>query len=236
MALPRVVFTFDEHKEAATEAWGVMNPHGLMGTYYVTPSLVDTANGPAKSSLLAMKQVGWGIELYSGSYSPSAGVYWNMVQLEASNRITANDYLIGLKNSMQTLGLPVKSIAPNQRAWNLKLRNMMVNVFDAVRVVDNSAAYQSVPVADPLWVKDGGTASLSSTDTVASLSTQVDSLIAAGNDKLLVFVIHRVSDDGLQPTLTVNKSTVFAGLCSKVGAEIAAGNLAPAIPFERAIA
>ncbi len=226
MPLPTVLFTFDEHKEAATEAFGIMATYGLAGTYFVTPSKIDTAYGPATGTLVAMKENNWELGVYSGTYSPSPGVDWNMVQWEASNRINVNNRFRDLKADMLARGLPVTSMAPNQRAWSLPLSRMVEGVYTHVRVADemrsSTGQWGQFPISNLRYIRGGGTASLSSTDTAASLIAQVDDLISLGG--YWQIVIHRVSDDGLEPLYTVNK-TIFAALCAKVQTEITAGNL-----------
>lgn len=222
VVLPSIALTFDEWPEAATEAFGIMMTHGLVGTYFVTPTTIDAAGGPTTNTLLAMKQYGWEI----GVYGSSGVAGQNLVQLEASNRITANQRLLSLKAGMEAKGFPVSSIAPNQRAWNTKLRNLAEGIYDRVRVAADFRAtlgyWQSLPVPDPLYVKNGGSQSLSSTDTAPALCATVDDLIALGG--AWIVVIHRVSDDGLNPGSTITKS-VFSSLCAKIAAEVALGNL-----------
>lgn len=222
LPLPTVCLTFDEWPEAATEAYGIMAAHGLVGTYFVTPSMVDQAGGPALATILSMKQAGWEIGVYSGV---------NMVTLEANSRVLANNKLRDLKNAMWALGLPVTSIAPAQRAWNNLNRRLTQGIFSGVRVADefrNTVGHWGVfPVADPLYTRGGGTASLSSVDTVASLTAQVDDLIALGG--YWIVVLHRVSNDGQEPSYTLDK-TKFTAFCAKISSEVTAGTLR-CVPF-----
>lgn len=213
MTLPTIVLTFDEWKEAATEAFPAMLTQGLPGTYFVTPSLIDTTSGPSLGTLLAMRQNGWEIGVYSGV---------NMPALEYESRVLANNKLVALKNDMWAKGIPVTSLAANQRDWNAKCRALADGIYDRVRVVSQYGTYQTLPLSDPLWVDKGATLSLSSTDTPASLSAQVDALIANGG--VWIVVIHRVSADGQQPAYTVEKST-FTSFCSKIATEVQAGTL-----------
>lgn len=215
--LPTVCLTFDYYANAMTQAKPIMDAYGLVGTYFVELATIDASGGPTFSSLTQAKSAGWEIGAYTGT---------NWVNAEAANRNTLVQLAIATKEGFREIGLPVVSLAPNQRAWNLKLRNLMDDgLFERVRVVDHffttDGYFQELPVPDLLWVKDGGSQSLSATDTGASLSAQVDQLIALGG--LWTIVIHNVADSG-DPNFRVG-SAAFNTLCNKLQNEQLAGRL-----------
>ena len=192
-----VALTFDQSVTACTVAKDILAARGMVATFYCEPGVVGVAGEITKSQMILLKYLGWEIGAYTGS---------NMVTMVTSNRDQAFDKLKSLSVDMAALGFEVETIAPNQRAWNGGLADMCRGRFKGVRVVDDFSAVQSYPIPDPLWVKKGGTASWSSGDTVASLSAQLDSLIASGG--LWVPVIHNV---GSSPNGLTVSTDVFAG-------------------------
>lgn len=215
--LPTICLTFDFYENAMSQAKPIMDLYGLTGTYFVDLSTIDDVGGPTFTQLTAAKAAGWEIGAYTGT---------NWVTAEAANRDTLVQLAISIKNGFYEIGLPVVSLAPNQRAWNLKLRNLMDDgVFERVRVVDNyftnDGYFQELPVPDLLWVKDGGSLSLTTADTGESLVAQVDELIELGG--LWTVVIHNVSDTG--DTNYRVTPAAFNLLCNKIQNEVAAGRL-----------
>lgn len=193
--VPTVALTFDYYIEAFSVALSIMDSHGFPGTYFVAPETIDTSSFPTKDNLIVMKQLGWEIGGYTNS---------NMVTEHTANRGTAFDHLKTMQDTFETKGFKIRSIAPTQRAWNAPLANLTRGRYFGVRVVDDFTQYQSYPVPDPNWVKYGGTASLSSTDTLSSLSAQLDAVITAR--RLWVPVIHKV---GSSPDSLTVSTTIF---------------------------
>lgn len=211
---PKIAITFDEWKTTATEAFPVFLDYpNVRATYFVSPAYIDTASGPSASTLLAMKQSGWEIGVYSGVHFPD---------MEYNSRIDANVKMLALKDQMRAKGFPVTSMSAGQRAWNQKCRMLAEGIFTHVRVVDNFT-WQAQPIPDRLWVKDGGTASFSDTDTAASLIGQLNSVIASGG--IWIPVIHRTSDDGTDPVYTVKKTAVLRPFVEAVSNAVAAGTI-----------
>lgn len=215
--MPTICLTFDYYENAMSQAKPIADVYSLPGTYFAPLSMIDQPGGPTLSQLTLAKATGWEI----GAYSET-----NWVTAEATDRNALVAYATSIKQGFADLGLPVVSLAPNQRAWNGKLRNLMADgVFERIRVVDNfftvDGYFQELPVPDLLWVKDGGSPSLTTSDTGASLSAQVDQLIALGG--LWTVVIHNVSDTG-----DVNyrvTPAAFNTFCNKIQNEVTAGNL-----------
>ncbi len=215
--LPTICLTFDYYANAMSVAKPIMDVYGLVGTYFVALSTIDEVGGPGLSDLTLAKATGWEI----GAYSET-----NWVTAEASDRNALVAFAASIKDGFAALGLPVVSLAPNQRAWNSQLRNLMEDgVFERVRVVDNfytdDGYFQALPVPDLLWVANGGTASLTTASTGASLIAQVDDLIELGG--LWTVVIHNVSDTG-DPLFRVTPAA-FNLFCNKIQNEVAAGRL-----------
>lgn len=213
---PTICLTFDYYVEATTNARTIMDSYDLVGTFFVAPYTVGAPDQPTRANLALMKALGWEIGAYTDD---------NWVTLEAADRLQLLDDMKALKDDMHALGLPVTSLAPNQRAWNQKLAYLVEDYFSHVRVVDIfrsvSGAYQSLPVPNRLWVREGGTASLTTSDTEASLSAQVDDLIEMGG--LWTVIIHRVSNVGDENYRV--PIDVFTAFCAKIAAERDAGNL-----------
>lgn len=214
--MPTLAITFDYYVEGTTTAFDIMDAAGLVGTFYVDPATIDTPSGPSLSRLILMKGKGWEIGMYSST---------NWVTAEADNRVIFMETVRDMRAAMEAVGLPATSVAPNQRAWNSKLRNLMRGHFTHVREVANFRStlghWQALPVPDLLWISEGGTASFTTADTGASLSAQVDDLIALGG--LWTAVIHRVAESG--DTNYRIGSVAFQAFVDKVKAEKLAGNL-----------
>lgn len=211
-----ICITFDHHNTVPLK---LLADNGLVGTYFVSPATIGATGGPTVNSLLAMKMNGIEIGLYSGRCILK-GKDYNMVQAATLDRMATNKHLLGLKNGMEAKGFPVLSLAPNQRAWSSGLAGIARGMFTHVRVASDSRVgvghWQALPVPDRLYVKGGGTASLSASDTANSLSAQLDDLIANGG--LWIVVIHRVATSG-DAGLTIAPSvlsTFFQYVKSKI--------------------
>ncbi len=206
-----VAITFDYYPEAYTNAFPLMLQAGMVGTYFVDPDTVGQAVGPTRDNLTVLKMSGWTIGAYSGI---------NMVNALTNNRNVAMDRLIHIKQRFVELGFPVRSLAPNQRAWDMRLRNLTVGMFDRVRVAAD-AGPQSLPLPDPLYIRYGWTPSLSGADTEASINTQVDGFLSGEGD-LWPIVVHKVCQVGDDYTVTAN---VFQALLVRLNQERAGGSI-----------
>lgn len=212
MPLPTISITFDEWPDASNAAFVIMTAAGLAGTYFVTPTMIDTPGGPTLNTLLAMKEQGWEIGVYSSL---------NMVNLRNVSRIDASNKLKALKDAMWAKGLQVRTLAAAQRAWNAPLARL-AGCFDFVRVADQMRAdvghWGQFPITNKRYVRGGATTSLDEGDTAASLIAQVDDLIALGG--YWNVVVHKIGSGGY----SVN-AAAFTALCQKVANEVALGTM-----------
>lgn len=206
-----VAITFDYYPEAYTVAFPLMLQAGIVGTYFVDPDTVGQSFGPTRDNLTILKMSGWTIGAYSGI---------NMVDALTNNRNVAMDRLIHIKQRFVDLGFPVRSLAPNQRAWDMRLRNIAVGLFDRVRVAADVGP-QGLPLPDPLYIRYGCTPSLSGRDTVASINSQIDGFLAGEGD-LWPIVVHKVRQAGDDYTVTVD---VFNALLTRLAQERAGGTI-----------
>jgi len=211
--------TFDHYSETASICFDLLSAYGLIGTYFVNHRVIDTQNGPSLNALLEMRESGWGIEAYSGV---------NMVSLLANDRLQASAKLKEIKDGFWAKGLPVRCLAPSGRMWNANLARLADGIFDFVRVGDETrdeiGRWQELPVSDPLYIRGGGTESLSNSDTFEALSARVDDLIALGG--MWAPTIHRVSDDYVPQLAAYTISTsIMRSFCAKIASEVSAGRL-----------
>lgn len=227
--LPTVVMTFDTDVTTYTNALFDMDAKGIPGTFFADADRIGTAGWPSKDNLLIMAMKGW--EIGARVYGTINGSEANMVAVCANNRLIALDRLKAAKDLMYAQGFDIKSIAASQRAWSPQLRGMASQLFDNVRVAD-VVSYGTLPVADRLYVRDGGSASWSASDTVSSLSAWLDGLIAAGPDSVGTPIIHRIDTTG-DPLYTISP-TVFQGFTSYLQTKIAAG-VVRAVTFRDAL-
>jgi len=170
---------------------------------------------------------GW--EIGARVYGTVNGAEANMVALMNSDRGMAFARLKAAKDLMYAQGFDIKTIAAAQRAWAPQLRGMAAQLFDNVRVAD-TVAWGSYPIMDRLYVSAGGTDSWSATDTVASLSAQLDAVIAVGG--IWYPVIHRIDSSG-DPLYTI-PIPVFQGFTAYLQSKVAAG-LVRAVTFEKSL-
>lgn len=198
-ALPSIAITVDLHDPS--EAAAVMRAHGLVGTYFTHPSRLDAVR--------AGKLAGWSIGAYS------------MRPMTGMAPTAARQALQELSAGMAAAGYPVRSLAAGSRLWDRDLRDAASGVFERVRVARNVTAWQALPVADPLWIDGGGTASLGEADTAASLAAQLADLQARGG--LWIVVVHKVGPTGDGYTV---RRDVFDAFCAAVAREVRAGRLA----------
>lgn len=219
--VPTVALTFDYYGSTYRTAFPMLRARGLIGTFFVDPGTVD--NGESTTAELSeMRSAGWSIQAYSGV---------NMANLLADsgpNAVIAR--LNNIKATMAAKGFDISSIAPVSRAWNSQLRDLTAGIFSGVRANNDTSAWQSYPVIDPMLFTKGGTASLSGADTVASLGEQIDSLQASRG--LWIVVVHKVGDDA-DPVFSV-KSAVMAGFLDRLAADAKAGKVR-VVTFEKAL-
>ena len=206
-----IAITFDAHATTYPVAFPILQAHGLVGTYYVDPA----APSAKPSQLVELKRAGWSVGAYSG-YN-MVGVYRTKGPEAAKSALTEI-----MARTSDYAGFSVTALAPNQRAWSTDLANLATGLVSSVRVVDNFAQWQTLPVPNMLYVRDGGTPSLSVSDTADSLRATLSRLIAAGG--LWTVVVHKVGDDA-DPAYSVSREALEA-LCAAAATERAAGRLA----------
>lgn len=212
-----VALTFDEWPHAHSVAFPIMQARGLVGSWFVTPGMVGPGLPVARDSLIELIMAGWTIGAYSGE---------NMVNLLAQSPGAALDHLVGLKQAFRDLGVPVCSLAANQRAWNYRLRNLCERfpstpegggkLFDVVRVVNDVTSWQRMSDLDPLFINKGGIPSLAGEHDAAALNGIVDRILSAEAGTLHTFVIHKVGEIGDGSTVTI---PAFTALVERLAAE-----------------
>jgi hypothetical protein len=217
-----LALTFDYHPQVVA-ARDIMASLGIFNaTYYAWyPNILatgtPTGDQVALSDLTLMKMLGWEIGAYTND---------NMVTKLADNRNSANSFLRDLDNGMNAAGFEVETIAPNQRAWNSSLANMARGRFSGVRVADITTCFQEYPIADPLYVRNGGASSWgygpnnSGSDSSAAILARVDRLIADGG--LGIEIIHKIGATGDALTFT---TADFTAVMNGIAARVAAGSL-----------
>lgn len=210
--------TFDQYPTAASVAFGIMAPLGIVGTAYANPFMVGQADNFSTADLTLLAQSGWEI----GGYAQGVinGATSTMVDMWLDNRVKANDRLRSIQSTMDGLGFRVTSIAPTGRSWNGPLANLARGRFAAARAPIQGGAWQSLPVPDPMNVPLGGTNTWSNSDTLISLKAQLDSLIATGG--MWVSVTHKVGPTG--DSLTI-PTQVFSDFMAYVKDRVTAGVL-----------
>lgn len=221
-AVPTVILTFDYYVEAYLNAFPIMQRHGLVGTWFVDPFTVDYGSPalPTSAQLREMVSAGWEI----GGYPR-----YNMVSLlNAAGSTAAKEHLQWVHDTLVAKGFAPTSFAPNQRSWNASLRNLAQGIFSAVRVADNFSTLQAQPAPDMLYVKDGGSNSLSAVDTAASLIAQLDALQATSS--AWIVVAHKVGAAN-DPNYSVD-AAVFEAFCADIARRRDAG-LLRVVPFGR---
>ncbi len=225
-----IALTFDNYATTFSNAFFDMQSKGIPGTFFVDSSRIGQPGQPTKDNLVLMAANGW--EIGARVYGTIGGTEANMVSVWNNSRLDAINRLKAQRDEMYAVGFDIKSIAASQRAWCAPLRGVASHLFDNVRVAD-VVGYGTLPVADRLYVREGGSESWSASDTIASLSAWLDGLIAAGPGALGIPVIHRVDSSG-DPAYTVSTS-VFQGFTSYLQSKIAAG-VVRAVTFREAVA
>ncbi len=213
-----IAMTFDTDVTTYTNALFDMEAKGIPGTFFADADRIGMSGQPTRDHLLIMAMKGW--EIGARVYGTINGAEVNMVAALNADRGVAFARLKAAKDLMYAQGFDIKSIAAAQRAWNSSLRGMAAQLFDNVRVAD-VVGYGTLPIADRLYVRDGGSASWSASDTIASLSAWLDGLIAAGPNAFGTPIIHRIDTTG-DPLYTISP-TVFQGFTSYLQSKIAAG-------------
>jgi hypothetical protein len=222
-----VAMTFDTDATTYSNAFFDMQSKGIPGTFFVDSSRVGLSGQPTRSNLVLMAGNGW--EIGARVYGTVSGTEANMVSVWNNNRDVACDRLKVQRDEMYALGFDIKSVAASQRAWSPALRGLASHMFENVRVAD-LVSWGSYPIADRLYVREGGTASWGGSDTVASLCTQLDEVIAANG--IWYPIIHRVDMSG-DPLYTISP-TVFQGFTSYLQSKIALG-VVRAVTFREAV-
>lgn len=223
-----VALTFDTDITAYTNALFDMEAKGIPGTFFADADRIGNTGWPAKDHLLIMAMKGW--EVGARVYGVINNAEVNMVAALNADRSMAFNRLKAAKDLMYAQGFDIQSIAAAQRAWNPALRGMAACLFENVRVAD-LVSWGSYPITDPLYVRNGGTASWGASDTLASLCTQLDEVIAANG--IWYPIIHRIDTAG-DPLYTISP-TVFQGFTSYLQSKISAG-VVRAVTFRDAVA
>lgn len=211
--LPTVVMTFDTDITTYTNALFDMDAKGIPGTFFADADRIGNSGWPSKDNLLIMAMKGW--EIGARVYGIINNAEVNMVAALNADREMAFDRLKAAKDLMYAQGFDIRSIAAAQRAWNPALRGMASCLFDNVRVAD-VVGYGTLPTADRLYVRDGGSDSWSSSTTVASFTAWLDGLIAAGPNSVGYPIVHRIDTSGdplytISPTVFHDCMTVLQG-------------------------
>jgi hypothetical protein len=211
-----ISMSFDYYGSVYTDAYGIMDANGLVGTYFLVPSMIGTAGFPTSVNIQALKRDGWELGIYPNT---------NMVTQEAADRAAAYAIMKDMKDALLAYDIEAVSMCAPSRAWNQRLTNEIRGLYSHVRVASNTRAtlgrWANLPELNPLWMADGGTSSLSTADTGASLSATIDDLIALGGGWHCV--IHQVADTG-DPLFRIPIAD-FTTFCAKVKTERDAGNL-----------
>lgn len=224
-----VAMTFDTDPTTYTNAFFDMQSKGIPGTFFVDSSRIGQPGQPTRDNLILMAASGW--EIGARVYGTLGGTEANMVSVWNNNRGTACARLKAQRDEMYALGFDIKSIAASQRAWSPALRGLASHLFENVRVAD-IVGYGTLPVADRLYMREGGSASWSASDTLSSLCSWLDGLIATGPNAVGVPIIHRIDTSG-DPLYTISPS-VFQGFTSYLQSKIAAG-VVRAVTFRDAV-
>jgi len=216
--LPTIVMTFDTYADTYTNALFDMDAKGIPGTFFADADHIGNAGQPSRDNLIIMAMKGW--EIGARVYGTISGAEANMVAVMNNDRGIALSRLKAARDLMYAQGFAIKSIAAAQRAWCPQLRGMAAQLFDNVRVADITN-YGTVPVSDRLYIRDGGSASWSISDTIVSLTSWLDGLIAAGPNAIGIPIIHSVNTVG-DPLYTISPA-IFQGFTAVLQSRIAAG-------------
>ena len=209
---PAIALTFDGYETTYSEAFPIMKNYGLVGTFFVYPLLVENKT-ITKAQLSEMQTAGWSIQAYSGT--SMVGI------LKTEGTEAARKRLVDTRQRMSALGFHVTALAAGGRAWNMELRDLAKGIYRTVRVAKNTKSFQKIPFLDPLYVDDGGTASLSANDTLGSFRATLTQLEQNGG--LWIVIGHKVGDDG-DPMYSIPKET-FEAFCKLIKDEVAAHRL-----------
>jgi hypothetical protein len=223
--VPTVAVTFDYYADAYDDAFAAMSSRNLVGSYFLDYRSIDAVSGDyntgiTANELLNMKQEGWTIGAYLNSVLIE-GEDRNMVWYYSYDRVQALDYFKDIVDGFAAKGLPVQSVAPNQRAWDNRLAQVTKNLWRRVRVVSQLVP-EPLPILTPMYIDRGGTASLNEEDTPSSVNEQIDDFLAEAQPGLLHFLIHKI--DAVGDGLTVETDT-FIALIDRLASEQNAGNL-----------
>lgn len=208
-----LALTFDYWQSAYTDAFPMMAQRGLVGTWYIDPATIGQPGFPSADNLMVLQINKWEIGIYSNT---------NMVTKLASGRLATKQWMTGQKGALfDATGITANSYAPNGRQWNPALAELSRDIFGNVRAP--LGGWQTYPIPDRCNISHGGTDSWGTTDTVQSLSDQLDSLISAPTPSIWYVVAHRVTDD--PNDLYSIKPAVFSGFLDYVATQRDAGKL-----------
>lgn len=223
-----VAMTFDTDLTTYANAFFDMREKGIPGTFFADSDRMGRPGWPRREDLGHMARSGWEIGVRVCGVLDDTEA--NMVAVyKAEGEAAALERLKAQKNAMLDIGFDVRSAAAAQRAWSPRLAEMAAGLFENVRVADR-VVWGKYPIADRLYVRDGGTESWGAGDTAASLCAQLEAVIAAGG--IWLPVIHRIDDEG-DPFYTV-PIAVFEGFTSYLRDRIADGRVR-AVTFAKAM-
>jgi hypothetical protein len=199
-AISTLCLTFHTYLSTYTVARAYMNVAGLVGTFYAIPETIDAGGWPSRAQLAILSSEGWEIGLYprnSGAGDLTLQGEYAASILATINKLIAKDAL------MVAAGFPARTIVYPSRDASAGLVNIVRQRYLAAAQFDDIAnPYDAYPLADPLRLR-GGTYSWGDRgagadgselgkDTLASLSAQLDALIAAPVPSLWKAAIHEV--------------------------------------------
>lgn len=184
-----VAFTFDVY-QSVMEAFEIMAPRGLVGTFFADPGLINQPGQATTADLILLKQSGWEIGIYLQG-TP------DMDAMQVNNRNLAYEKIVASDGAMNALGFKISSVAPNSRKWNARLVDMVRGRWKCVRANKDAVNLQSYPIANPLWIEQGGAAAWAPSDTSQGLRDHINRVV--GTNQMVAEVIHRLgpNPDGL---------------------------------------
>lgn len=187
-----VVFTFD--------GWSGANPLGsrllldrqIKATIFVDPNAMWPVQKDwhlTPSQLADLSVQGQEVGIYSGH---------NLLRMFTAadgsfDEVGAAEYISRQKTAMRAHGYDCKTYAAGARKWNAALANATRGLFDGARVASDPINLQRYPIPDPLFVSQGGYASLNDATASGALA-KMDECAAAG--ALLILVFHNIATTG----------------------------------------
>jgi hypothetical protein len=213
-----IAFCFDTYRSAYDNAaLTFMTDLGFVGTFFMVPESIDTGGQLSSDELAILFAKAWEI----GAYASSADLSKNLAQMYDTDRKSVLLRFKVIQDLMHAKGMPVHAIAAMQRTTlHPQITEMARPWFKVVRVA-GEMEFATYPIVEPLYlIKGGGSNSLSSTDTIASLSATLDACIAVKG--LWCPIIHEV---GTPASATKVDPSVLSGFMSYCKTKVDAGLL-----------